>query len=80
MGIKSLQGVYVCVCTHMCVVVVFVPLVFHVSYFFWCKGHMEPKKKKKVPTLHTNTSHSHRLAAEDGKKSGSDQRRVKSVD
>lgn len=48
-----------------------------ILFFFF--GTRVSHYKKKVPTLHTNISHSHRLAAEDGKKSGSNQRRAESV-
>lgn len=45
-------------------------------FFFGKRVTHYPRKKE----LHTKISHSHRLAAEDGQKSASIQRRVKSVD
>lgn len=84
-GIKSLQGVDVCVCVCTHSYVRCGSFLCHWSFtcpIFLVQGSHTTKKTrtKKVPTLHTNISHSHRLAAEGGKKSGSDQRRVKSVD
>lgn len=45
---------------------------FFMSFFLVYGNHIT-KKKKKVPALHTNVYHSQRSAAEDGKKTGSDQ-------
>lgn len=70
-GIKSLQDV--CVCVHCGI---FCATGFSCVLFFGTRVTHHPRKKE----LHTKISHSHRLAAEDGQKSASIQRRVKSVD